>query len=698
MRYRHLAVLLVLFSISASSAWGQIPADAAPAGEAAAASPGQDEQAADAPRRPNRAAAYYHYTLAHLYQELMVIYGRSELAARAIAEYRRAMEADPESDFLNAALAELYARTGRIRDAVLEAQEILRRDPSNVEARKLLGRIYLRSLGDAQAGGASQEMLRRAIEQFEHIVRLEPGALESRLLLGRLYRLNSDLARAEEQFKTAVEMDAGSEEAVTTLAYFYNEQGQAERAIETLNAIAETGRSARLYAALGFTYEQQKDHAQAIAAYTRSLELEPDNLDAMRGLAQNLFNDGQTEAALARYQAIASADPQDAPSLLRIAEIQRRLGDFDGALEALEKARTAAPDDSLEVPYNIAMIYQAQGRFEEAAEIIEELLERTAHPQGQYSPGEGNNRTIFLERLGTIYKDMGKREQALATFRRILELGDENAHRGYHHIIETYRDAKQWKQATEAAREGVGRFPEDRPLRMVLAAQLADMGEVEKGLNQVRALLDGTPQDREVHMALAQINSRLRRWKDAEQAIVRALELSEESHQRDYALFVKASIHERQKKYDQAEAVFKQLLAGDKDNHMVLNYLGYMLADRNVRLQEALGYIRRAVELDPQNGAYLDSLGWVYFRLGNYDLAEQYLLRAAERTPNDGTILDHVGDLYAKTGRLRLAVGYWERALAEWDKAVSAEVEPSDVATVQKKLEAARVQLAKQGQ
>src|SRR6202030_2697779 len=98
------------------------------------------------PRRLDRAAAYYHYTLAHMYEEQVTVYGRSELANRAMEEYRLAIEADPSSEFLTSGLAELYVKTGRIRDAVLQAQDILKRDPNNLEAHKLLGRIYLRSL------------------------------------------------------------------------------------------------------------------------------------------------------------------------------------------------------------------------------------------------------------------------------------------------------------------------------------------------------------------------------------------------------------------------------------------------------------------------------------------------------------------------------------------------------------------------
>ena len=137
----------------------------------------------------------------------------------------------PTSDYLNAGLAELYAKTGRIRDAVLEAQDILKRDGSNLEARRLLGRIYLRSLGDMQARTQSQEVLKLAIEQYEQIVKLDPKSVEDHLLLGRLYRLNNELLKAESEFKTAVKIQPESEEAVTTLAYLYNEEGDSAHAL-----------------------------------------------------------------------------------------------------------------------------------------------------------------------------------------------------------------------------------------------------------------------------------------------------------------------------------------------------------------------------------------------------------------------------------------------------------------------------------
>src|SRR5262249_57452330 len=95
-------------------------------------------------------------------------------------------------ELFTAGIAEVYAKTGRIRDAVMEAQDILKRDPNNLEAHKLLGRIYLRSLGDIQSGNGSQNVLKLAIEQYEQIIKIEPESVDDHLLLGRLYSMPSD--------------------------------------------------------------------------------------------------------------------------------------------------------------------------------------------------------------------------------------------------------------------------------------------------------------------------------------------------------------------------------------------------------------------------------------------------------------------------------------------------------------------------
>jgi tetratricopeptide (TPR) repeat protein len=661
------------------------------------ASSAADSKTATQPaaHKPDRASAYYHYAMAHMYEEQVAVYGRSDLANKAIEEYRLAIEADPTSEYLTSGLAELYAKTGRIRDAVMEAQDIIKRDPNNLEARKLLGRIYLRSLGDVQGGQGSQNVLKLAIEQYEQIIKIEPDNPDDHLLLGRLYFLNNDMQKAENEYKAAVKLEPESEEAVTQLAYLYNQEGDTARATQVLSSIPDATRSAKLYSALGYTYEQQKKYKNAIGAYRKAIELDRDNLDAIRGLAENLMNDGQTEAALEQYKIIADTNPEDAQTYMHMAEIYRKMGKFDLALDNLKKAGSMVPD-SIEVPYNTAAIYQAQGRYDEAIQILQDLLKKTEKPDASYTQSEKNNRSVFLERLGTIYRDNSNNQAALDTFRKMLTLGDENAKRGYQQIIDTYREAKQWPQATEAAREAVQKLPKDRDLKMVYASQLADAGEPDAGLQQVKSMLKGTPEDRDVYIALSQMYSRLKRWPEAEEALNQAEQLSNNDEDKEYVNFLRGADYERQKKYDQAEDMFRKVLNANPQNATALNYLGYMLADRGVKLDEALNFIKKAVDLDPANGAYLDSLGWAYFKLGRYELAEDSLIKASQRIATDPTVQDHLGDLYQKTGRLKLAAVHWERALQEWNKTIAAEVDSSEVAKVQKKLESAKMKLAKE--
>jgi len=116
-----------------------------------------------------------------------------------------------------------------------------------------------------------------------------------------------------------------------------------------------------------------------------------------------------------------------------------------------------------------------------------------------------------------------------------------------------------------------------------------------------------------------------------------------------------------------------------------------------VRLAEALTMIRKAVELDPQNGAFLDSLGWVYYKSGQYALAEENLRKANERINTDPTVHDHLGEVYEKTGNLKGAVAQWERSMTEYSRSLPADADPADVAKVEHKLENARVKLAKVG-
>jgi tetratricopeptide (TPR) repeat protein len=644
-----------------------------------------------------RADAYYHYMLAHEYEEMANTYGRSEYATRAVEEYKMALDADPDSKFLNNGLAELYYRTGHVKDAIIAAQAQINKDPNDLAAHKLLGSIYLRSLGDDGQGGPSGDVLKLAIAEYEKIVELEPKSIEDHLLLGQLYSFGHDSAKAEAQFATAQKIDPGSEETALNLARLYSGQGDPQRAIKVLTALPESDRTAKVEYVLGASYDQLKDTKNAIAAYQRSMALEPDNLDVERALAKDLLNDNQLDAAKNAYNDIAEGDPSDPEAYLRLSEIQRRQGNYEEALATLKKAKALEPD-MLEISFNEGLLDDALGHYDDAAAIFEKLVAGSEHANGQYSEQEMNNRSLFLERLAIIYREQNKTDEAIAIYQKMAMLGGEYEEHAYDSEVDAYHDAHEYDKATEAAREAATKHPKNREFQLMLAAQLADNGQPDEGIALAKTQLNGKPEvDLEVYRSLTSIYTRLRRWKDASDALVHVNKLSTDKDDQLYAAFLEGTLYERQKMYPQAEAAFRKALTIDPNNSMTLNYLGYMMADHDENLDEAVGMIQKAVELDPQNYAYLDSLGWAYFKLGKYNLAETNLRKAVERDSTDPTVHDHLGELYEKTGRLKLAAAQWEESLKEYGRTDPADTDPGDMAKVQKRLDSARVRLAKEG-
>ncbi|MBB5057693.1 tetratricopeptide (TPR) repeat protein [Granulicella aggregans] len=638
-------------------------------------------------------ASYYHYGLAHIYEDMAVNAGRPDYATQAVEEYKLALNADPDSPMLQNGLADLYFKIGRIREAVTAAKDQISRNPNDVESHKLLGKVYLRSLGDAQ-NQQSAEMLQLALTEYETLAKLDPNDVENHLLLGQLYGLNHDSAKAEAQFKLAEKIDPNSEESVLNLARLYSVQGDFQRTIEVLKSVPPEDRTPRMELALGGSYDQVKDYGNAAAAYKRALDSDPGNVDSTRGYANALLNDGKLDEALAQFKAVLVIEPTDAQSQIRIADIQRRQGHYEEALATLQKAKTLTKDNQ-ELSYNEALIDDSLGRYDDAIAVLTGLIDSGTQADGKYSDGDKSNRAIFLDRLGIIYREQNKTAQAVDAYKQIIALGGDFVSRGYQGEVDAYRDVHQWTEATAVAAEAAKALPKDRQVQLMYAGQLADSGKVDEGLALAKTQLQGTSDDRDVQLSLAQIDLRLKRYADANAEIDKAETTSKTSGEKLYIHFLRGTVADRQKNYDEAESEFHKALAIDPQNATVLNYIGYMNADRGVKLNEALAQIKKAVDLDPQNYAFLDSLGWVYFKLGQYTEASQNLQKAVERSSTDPTVHDHLGQVYEKTGKLKLAVTQWERSMNEYAHSLPADADPADVAKVQHHLDAAKIKLAK---
>lgn len=646
-----------------------------------------------------RAKAYFHAAMAGIYEEQAMNSGRAEFVTQAIEEYKLALDQAPDSPSLNIGLADLYFRVGRVHDAEATAHNLLKAQPDNVDAHELLGRIYLRQLSESQNSvssvSPSGNVLDQAIAEYEKIVGLKPDSVEDHMILGQLYGVKHQNDKAEAQLKIARTLNPDSEDVVLNLARLYAENGNLDQTVKILESVNVDDRTSKMEFALGAAYDQLKRPKDAIAAYQRAADMDPSDSSVLQALGQALMNDDQLDAALKAYQALAEADPDDTGALIHIGEILRRQGKYEDALAAIRKANLKDPD-SLEGGYNEGVLLDVLGRYDDAAKVFSHMVDLTSHANGAYTPQEKNNRSVFLSRLASVYHEQSKVDLATATYQKMINMGGDAALNGYQGQVDTYRDAQMYDKAVDVARKAVAADPKNTDLKLMLAGEMADLNKGDEGIAMAKSLLNSTKSDRVVWLSLAQMYTRAHRWKDAEEALNKAETLTTKKEDSTYLLFLRGALAERQKHYEPAERFFRQALDIDPSNAMVLNYLGYMLADKGAKLPEALQLIRKAVELEPLNGAYLDSLGWAYFKLGQYELAEENLRHAVERDQTDPTVHDHLGDLYEKTGRIRLAAAQWESSLAEFSRSAAEDVEPAEVAKVQKKLENARVKLARQ--
>jgi tetratricopeptide (TPR) repeat protein len=672
---RKTAFAILLLGVAA---WAQ------PAGQNRASGPNVD-----------RASSYYYYTLAHMYAELAGAYGnRGDYVNKAIENYKAAIKADPRTPMLSEELSELYIQAGRLREAQNDAEDALKQNPNDVAARRLLARIFTRQIGDAQQNKIDEAMLRRAIEQYQKITELDPKDTDSLLMLGRLQKVAQNSVEAEKAYKKVLENDPANEDALTGLAIVYSDLGDNKKAADLLKELAAKNPTPRSLQALAAAYEQMRDFKGAAETLRRALELNPPNAaEVKRAMAQDLLFAEQYRDALKAYQELVADEPNDALSYLRMSQIYRQLRDFAKAREASDKARGIEPNN-LEIRYNEVSILEAEGKTPQAIQALKDILSSTA--KRNYNRTERASRVQLLERLAALDRSIDQTDAAVEAFRQILELDSELGPRVSAEIVDAYRTGKQFARAEQEADSAVKKWPTDRTVVVVRATLLADLGKTDAAAADVKKLLNGKD-DRQTYLSLAEIYQKGKRWDDTSKALDAAEKLSQSVEEKQDIWFMRGATFEKQKKIEASEAEFRKVLAANPDHASALNYLGFMLADRNIRLQESLNMINKALEKDPNNGAYLDSLGWVYYRLGRFTEAEEVIRRAIEKVPLDPSIHDHMGDVLIRESKLREAIGQWEASLKEWDSSSPADLEPAEIAKVKSKLESAKVRLAREG-
>lgn len=641
----------------------------------------------------NKSSAYYHAALGHLYADLANQYGgRGEYLTKAIDNYKLALKADPDSSFLASELADLYLGSGMLRTATTEFEEQVRKNPSDVNSRRILGRFYMARIRDGQQGRMNEEMLKKALEQYTAVSTLAPTDVDNWTLLGRLHKLAQNSAQSEAAYKKALEIDPGSEDALTGLAMVYSDNGDNTQASLLLKRVTDKNPSLRTLTALAATYEQMKEYKQAAETYRRALELNKENTDLKRAYGQALFAADDNDGAKAIFEEILSEEPNDLLACLRLSQIYRDKKDYAKAREFALRAKKLDPNN-LEIQFNEVNLLEAEGKAQEAIQILREAI--AGMPLRPDSQGERNNKMFLLEKLGMLYRSANQTDKAVASFREIVDIDPTTGPRASAQIVDAYRGGKNFTAAETEAAAALKKYPNDRLTKVVMANVLTDLARFKEADSLLRTAFDGKS-DRETWIAIAQVHEKSKNFTEMGKAIDQAEKLSDTPEEKEAVIFMRGAMFERMKKFELAEAEFRKVLAANPTSAAALNYLGYMYADRNVKLNEALDMITKAVDQDPNNAAYLDSLGWVYYRLNRYDEAVEQLNRSLQRGSGDPTVHDHLADVLFTQGKLKEAISQWERAIHEWKTNAPSEIDQAELAKINKKLEDARVKLAKE--
>lgn len=640
-----------------------------------------------------KAAAYYHFALGHLYEELASTYGnKTDYVNKAIENFRLAMKEDPSASFLVEDIAGLYSVSGRIRDAVEEAQTAIKANPDDLNARRVLARIYTNQIGDADAKHIDENMARKAIEQYKSIADKDPKDIDSLIMLGRLNRVVENSVDSEASFKKALVLDPDNEDAITGLASVYSDRGDAKGSSALLEKLAKKNPSPRALVTLANNYEMMKEWALAADAYKKAIDLDPNRAELKSGLAQDQAMAQQYDDALKTYQQVADATPDDPTPYVRMAEIYEEQRKLEDSRRMMDKAKQVAPNNP-EIIHAEARLLADENKLPEAITAMKSVLEMTA--SRTYDAQQKATRAKLLAELGGLYRNNEQSDLAVSTFREMATVDPDQAPQAAAQVVETYRLAKDYTKAQQESDAALAKYPNDRTIHMVRSELYGDQGKTDAAIAELKKLLDGKS-DREIYLQMADVYQKGHNYSEMQKVLDSAEKLSKDNEGKSGVIFLRGSMYERQKKFNLAEDEFRKVLALDPKNASAMNYLGYMLADQNVRLSEAQDYIKQAVALEPNNYAFLDSLGWVYYRQNKLDEAEQQLTRAIHLYTKDGTIHDHLGDVLFKEGKLKQAIEQWQFSLKAFNATPQSDIEPDDVAKVQKKLDNARVKLAKE--
>jgi tetratricopeptide (TPR) repeat protein len=450
--------------------------------------------------------------------------------------------------------------------------------------------------------------------------------------------LERDYASAAVHLERALEADPGSAELHTELARVYLSLGRAEDSLGKAREAARLDPSdpePRRFVVDLFRLELSRNESpsprlldEAEAAHAALLDLDPDNGEVRLSLARIHFSRGSYAQAAAVLRPRVHDEPSDADAAFLLGRALARSGSVSEALVVLERAATARPEVP-ELRSALAEAREKAGDLAGAVDVLEGLVSTSpTRPDYRFS----------LARLHELQGD----HQAAA------------------------KQAAFLVDQLDGAEPGTREEADLRAATMFLVETTASAGENDRALELVAEAAKRFPSEDRFELKRAELLFHRRNDAEADSILDRLAARKPEpvpSSRLSMVLLRAGAGSERAGDPDRAKQLLRRAILIDTGNHAALNYLGYMLADRDKNLDEAVDLIRRAILLDESNGAYHDSLGWALFRMGRFDEAEAPLLLAARSIPDEAIVHDHLGDLYWAQGRASAAVQAWEEAI-----------------------------------
>ena len=617
-----------------------------------------------------KAEAYYFFLLGRHLENTGDVTG----AANA---YDKAAQQDPESATIFSELGAMYVRHNQPDKAIAAAKQALIRDNDSEEAHRILGMVYA-ALGDnrnlrmelPRNPQVLAEYTRNSISHLEQARALGSSDIRVLFTLGRLYLSTRAHENAIEVLTDVLDKEPHSNQALPLLARAYDGVGQRLDAIALLETATGTwSRSSKVLRELAKFYEQELRWADAVRTYEKAIQVNARSVSLKSNLASALLNAGETSRARDVLREVVELKPRNAPGLYLLSEVELRLNNFQAAKEMAQRLIALEPG-GIRGAFALAQVFE---RCREYYEVIKTLEPAVAAARD----GNMGSREIggLLVQIGSAYQQLGEFDQAIVAFEEALKLSpNEVAFEAQ--LVQGYVTANRFLDALKLVRQARQYRLKNLSLLRLEALALEGLGEFEDAVSVMKLAVDTHKDSPVAYVALSNLYGQAGDLAQAQDI----LETAEKKFPGNtLVLFQRGTVFERQRQYEKAELVFREILSQDPKHAAALNYLGYMLADQDKKLEESVDLLQRAIKIDPYNGSFLDSLGWAYFKLNRFDLAEPHLLEASEQLRTNSVVQDHLGDLMYSLGRYREAIAAWERAL-------SGDGNEIEVITIQKKI------------